>query len=102
MSLMKYVIFINSLLVELISANICCKIVGIPSTPLGYADDVATCCLSKWKLDRAMRIVYNHGCTWRYQLNAKKSGVLVYGESRIVHEPEAKIGLVGTILGGKF
>ena len=86
MSLMKYVIFINSLLVELKTVNICCKIFGIPSTPLGYADDVATCCLSKWKLDRAMNIVYNHGCTWRYQLNAKKSGVLVYGESRRDHD----------------
>ena len=81
MSLMKYTIFINSLLVTLMNANICCKIYRTPSTPLGYADDVATCCLNKQKLDRAMEIVYSHGCVWRYELNAKKSGVLVYGES---------------------
>ena len=74
MSLMKYTIFINSLLTTLRNANICCKIYRTPSTPLGYADDVATCCLSKQKLDRAMDIVYAHGCAWRYGLNAKKVG----------------------------
>ena len=86
MSLMKYTVFINSLLVTLKDANICAKIYRTPSTPLGYADDVATCCLSKQKLDKAMGIVYQHGCTWRYELNAKKSGVLVYGESPKDHE----------------
>ena len=85
MSLMKYTIFINSLLVDLRHADICCKIYMTPSTPLGYADDVATCCLSKRKIDRAMDIVYNHGCVWRYEFNAKKSGILVYGESKKEH-----------------
>ena len=86
MSLMKYAVFINSLLVDLKNANICAKIYMVPSTPLGYADDVATCCLSKFKLDRAMDIVYRHGCVWRYEFNAKKSGVLVYGESKKEHK----------------
>ena len=44
------------------------------------------CCLSKRKLDRAMDIVYNHGCGWRYELNAKKSGVLFYGETTREHD----------------
>ena len=86
MSLMKYTVFINSLLVKLKNENICCKIYRTPSTPLGYADDIATACVSKTKIDRAMDIVYNHGCTWRYNLNAKKSGILVLGESRTEHE----------------
>ena len=86
LSLMKYTIFINSLLVKLKETKICCKIYTTPSTPLGYADDVATCCLSKRKLDHAMDIVHSHGRTWRYQLNAKKSGVLVFGESAADHE----------------
>ena len=81
MSLMKYTVFINSLLVELRDAGICCKIYKTPSAHLGYADDVATCCLTKSKIDKAMDIVYNHGCAWHYEFNAKKSGILVYGES---------------------
>ena len=86
MSLMKYTVFINSLLVQLKNSDICSKLYRTPSTPLGYADDVTTCCLSKHKLDRAMTIVHDHGCTWRYELNAKKSGVLVYGETRREHD----------------
>ena len=86
MSLMKYTVFINSLLTTLKNSDICARIYRTPSTPLGYADDVATCCLSKPKLDKAMDIVYRHGCIWRYELNAKKSGVLVYGESPKEHD----------------
>ena len=86
MSLMKYTVFINSLIVTLKESGICCKIYTTPSTPLGYADDVATCCVSKLKLDKAMDIVYSHGCAWRYEFNAKKSGVLVYGESPKDHD----------------
>ena len=33
-----------------------------------------------------MDIVYRHGCTLRYEFNAKKSGVLVYGEDRKEHK----------------
>ena len=76
MSLMKYVIFINSLLIDLKNARICCKIYITPSTPLGYANDIATCCPTKRKLDKAMNIVYDHGCTWRYESNAKKKRCL--------------------------
>ena len=83
---MKYAIFINALLTDLKKSGLCCKLYRIPSTPLGYADDVATCCLSKQRLDKTMDLVYAHGCTWRYELNAKKSGVLVYGESLKEHE----------------
>ena len=80
LSLIKYTVFINSLLTELRNSNLCCKIYRIPSTPVGYADDLATCCKTKVSTDRSMEIVYRHGCTWRYEFNAKKSGVLVYGE----------------------
>ena len=87
---MKYAIFINSLLVDLKKSGLCCKLYRTPSTPLSYADDIATCCLSKRKLDNAMDLVHSHGCTWRYELNAKKSGVLVYGESPKDHERNCK------------
>ena len=85
MSLMKYTIFVNSLLVKLKDSDLCCKIYDTPSTPLGYANDIATCCSSKNRTDRAMSIVHDHGCTWRYDLNAKKSGILVFGETMREH-----------------
>ena len=81
MSLIKYTAFINSLIVQLRNSGLCCSISRTPSSPVGDADDLAACCLSERKLDRALQVVYNHGCTWRYQYNAKKSGVMVFGES---------------------
>ena len=43
---------------------------------------MATCSVSKNKLDCALKIVSSYAKRWRYQYNAKKSAVMVYGESR--------------------
>ena len=85
LSLLKYTVFINSLLVSLRNSGLCAKIYPMPSIPLGYADDLVACCLSKIKTDAAMLAVYNHGCKWHYDFNARKSSVLVYGENRRIH-----------------
>ena len=81
LSLLKYLAFINSLLVDLENSGLCCAIYGISVSPLGYADDIATASISKNKTDRVLQVVYNHSRTWRYNFNPKKSAVLVYGES---------------------
>ena len=86
LSLLKYTVFINSLSVSLRNPDLCAKMYTTPSTPVGYADDLAACCLSKRKTDAAMLAVYNYGCKWRYDFNARKSGVLVYGENRRTHQ----------------
>ena len=81
LSLVKYIAFINSLLVSLENSKLCCSIYGISVSPLGYADDIATASTSKWKTDRVLQTVYDHSCKWRYRFNPKKSSVLVYGEN---------------------
>ena len=78
MSLLKYTVYINSLLVHIKESGLCCKIYRLPSAPVGYADDLAAGCINEYRLNQVMRIVYRHGCTWRYEFNARKSGVLVY------------------------
>ena len=60
LSLLKYTVFINSLITELKVSGLCCKLYRTPSTPVGYADDLATCSTSKY-------IIY---------------GILIYGEDR--------------------
>ena len=45
---------------------------------MGYADDLASGCINANRLRRVMDIVYQHGCTWRYEFNARKSGVLIF------------------------
>ena len=90
MSLLKYTVFINSLLNDLKESNMCCKIYKTPSTPVGYADDLAAACKSKMKMDHVMEIVYAHRRTWRYDFNARKSGVLVFGETNKEHLENSK------------
>ena len=85
LSLTKYVAFINSLITTLESSKLCCCINKIPSTPVGYADDIATACISKLRTDRALKIIYDYGCRWRFKFNAKKSAILVYGDTKHDH-----------------
>ena len=82
LSLIKYAVFINSLLVDLQSSGLCSVVHGYSTTPLGYADDIASACTSRRKIDGVMDIVYLHSTRWRYQFNSKKSAVLVYGEGQ--------------------
>ena len=81
LSLIKYIAFINSLLIELKDSKLCCKIYRTPSSPLGYADNIAAASTSKHHVDQILNIVHTHSSKWRYDLNAKKSAVVVYGET---------------------
>ena len=80
LSLIKYISFIDSLLMSLENSNLCCTFSGISTTPLGYADDMATATVSENAMDRVLNIVHLHSRRWRYNFNAKKSAVIVYGE----------------------
>ena len=61
-----------------------------PGTPVGYADDIASACISKLKTDKVLQIVHDFGRKWRFSFNAKKSAILVYGEDRKEHERAVK------------
>ena len=99
LSLVKYTAFINSLIVQLQNSELCSQIYNIKTSPVGYADDLATSTVSKNKMDRVMNVVSKHGNKWRYAFNAGKSAVLVFGESK----QERKIGSENRMfkLGGK-
>ena len=79
LSLVKYLVFIDELLVKLEKSNLCCKIDHIPSSPAGYADDLATATVSKMRTDMVHDMVYEYGKKWRFKLNASKSAVMVFG-----------------------
>ena len=81
LSLMKYIAFIDSLITELETSKLCCSISGFNTTPLGYADDMATATISKISMDGVFNIAHLHSRKWRYDFNAKKCAVVVYGES---------------------
>ena len=82
LSLTKYIIFINGLLDEIESSNLCCTIGPIVSSPASYADDLAAATLSKKRTDAVHDIVKSYGDRWRFKFNASKSAVLVFGEDK--------------------
>ena len=81
LSLVKYISFINTLIVDLEESNLCCVVSSIPTTPVGYADDLATASVAKCNVDMVMRTAHTHSCKWRYRFNARKSAVMVHGET---------------------
>ena len=97
LSLVKYISFINSLVIELEESRMCCLVDNSHVSPVSYADDLATACLAKANVDTIMGIAYKHSCRWRYRFNARKSAVLVYGESvlqtkKLKHDRQYRIG----------
>ena len=61
LSLTRYTAFINSLLVDLESSKLCYTISNTPSSPTGYADDLATAATSKHRTDRLHTVVSEYG-----------------------------------------
>ena len=57
---------------------------------MGYADDMASACPSKANIDKTLNIIDTHAKKWRYSYNAKKSAVMVYGETKREHERGSK------------
>ena len=60
LSLIKYVAYINSLIVTLEESDLCCNIERIRTAPLGYADDVAAASVPKYKMDKILCVVDEH------------------------------------------
>ena len=77
----KYIAFINPLVDKLELSDLCCKVGTIRASPVSYADDLATACISKRKLDCVLEIVYEYSRKWRFDFNAGKSAIMVYGEN---------------------
>ena len=92
LSLIKYIAFINSFLVELKEAKICCNTVYLQDPPLGYTDDIVAASVSKNMVDQVLNIVHDHRSK-----TAKKSAVVAYGET--THENKHNILHRSYILG---
>ena len=90
LSLLKYAAFIDPLLRQIEDSKVGSTIHDIPACPLGYADDMAAACLSKRKLEITLNTAYQYSNQWEYKYNAKKSAVMVYGETRNEHKKGKK------------
>ena len=86
LSSLKYIAFINSLLVQLMNSGLCISISGIKCSPIGYADGISAACISKDRIDKVTTMVNQHCNRWRYEYNARKSAFLIYGEDKRTHD----------------
>ena len=77
LSLLKYTAFIDPRR-SLESSGLGCKIAGIPTNPVGYADDMASACFSKVNVDKSLTIISDYANKWRYSYNAKKSAIMIF------------------------
>ena len=50
-----------------------------------YADDLALIANSSTDLQAMLEIVFSYSVQWRYQLNAQKSAIQIFGESAATH-----------------
>ena len=73
LSLIKYITFIDSLIIELEKSKLCCSINAVSVSPLGYADDIATACTNKDNIDRTVDVAFKHSRRWHYDLIPKKA-----------------------------
>ena len=90
LSLLKYTAFIDQLLKEIEASGYVFRILAIPASPVGFADDLSLCSTSKYNTDKVLNIVNRYSCKWRIYYNAGKSAVMVYGESNCVSKQNSK------------
>ncbi|CAI8043785.1 hypothetical protein GBAR_LOCUS24293, partial [Geodia barretti] len=76
-----YSIYVNDLLHQLSGSGYGATIDGnFCGSPM-YADDLALIANSSSDLQAMLEIVFSYSVQWRYQLNAQKSAIQIFGES---------------------
>ena len=77
-----YLLYINSLIVQLKDSNLGLKIQDRDFCSPSFADDMTLLALSSKSLQSMMNICYRYACQWRYQYNAHKSVIVTFNESK--------------------
>ena len=84
LSLLKYVAFIDPLLKKIEHSGLAYCIADVPNSPVGYADILSVCSISKCNLDQTMNMMYNYSCKCflSFFYNPDKSATMVYCERK--------------------
>ena len=80
MSLWLYSIFINDLIVDVKNAGHGATLFDMNIPCVAYADDLALVSTSHSALQALLRVAYLHSKTWKYEFNATKCEVVIYGK----------------------
>jgi hypothetical protein len=94
LSPLLYALFINGLVEELNALNrgVAIEEGGQKLSALLYADDIVLVAANKQDLQRMLDIVASYAKKWRFELNAKKSQVVVFGMRQPPRHVKWKLG----------
>ena len=70
-----YLMYIDSLIEQLVSSNLGFQIEWFSLCVPSFADDMTLLCLSSKALQEMISICYRYACLWRYQYNPDKCAV---------------------------
>ena len=77
--------YINGLLTELTSHSCALSLNNLSLSSPSFADDTSLLSIYPSFLNAFMQICYNYSLKWWYEFNHSKSGVVAFGETRLVH-----------------
>ena len=78
-SMYLYASMINGLLIKLKESGLGAKIGTIQTGNPTYADDIGIISIHKPLLQKLLKIAYDFSCQWRFEFNASKSEVIIFG-----------------------
>ena len=80
-----YKVYINGLLIELTFHSCALPVNNLSLSSPSFADDTSLLSIYPSFLNVFMQICYDYSLKWQCQFNHSKSGVVTFGETRLVH-----------------
>ena len=80
-----YKVYINALLIALSNHAYVLNINGLSLPFPSFADDISLLAIQPSFLRVFMQMCYCYSLKWRYEFNNSKSGVVTFGETRVLH-----------------
>ncbi len=97
-SMYLYMEMIDALLVSLRQAGIGTTIGNIHIGNPGYADDIAIVTIHKPLLQKLLNIAYSYSQQWRFEFNASKTEIIIFGKD---YSPHSTLQLGGNEIQAK-
>ncbi len=79
MSMLLYICFINCVIIDLLGSDLGCTILGLNTSCVAYADDIAVLAPDRISTQRLIDIAYSASRKWRFKFSIKKCAVLIFG-----------------------
>ena len=86
-----YKVYVNQLLMELCQLDIGITLFNYNVSALSFEDDMTLIACFRSCLNTMIQLAYTYSCSWRYQFNYGKTGVVIFGECAVIHFKNMKV-----------